>query len=104
MQNLTDTTFDAELNKPGYLLADFWAVWCPPCKAMTPTFEAVAKEIPEVNFVKVNATENPELSTKYRIDKIPAFILFKDGQPVHRTGGLMNATDFAKWVREGMNK
>jgi thioredoxin 1 len=104
MKNLTDSNFEAELNKPGYLLVDFWAVWCPPCKAMTPIFEQVSKEYPDVEFVKVNATENPELSTKYRIDKIPAFILFKDGQPVHRDGGLKNAVEFSSWVKEGMSK
>lgn len=96
MKNLTDATFHAERIKPGYMVADFWSVWCPPCNAMTPIIEEVAKTHPAVNFVKVNTAENVDLTTEYQIQTIPSFILFKDGEVVHRWSGLTNAQGFGK--------
>ena len=101
MQNLTDNNFHAERVKPGFMLADFWAVWCPPCKAMNPTLDKVADEFPSVNFVKVNTTENPELTSEYKIQSIPFFILFKDGEIVQKRGGLMDQKTFSDWLKEG---
>lgn len=94
MLNLTVETFHAERQKPGHLVVDFWGVWCPPCKAMNPILDKVAAAFPGVTFAKVNSTENPELVEEYKVQAIPAFILFKDGEVVHRWSGLMNDADF----------
>lgn len=96
MKNLTDATFHAERVKPGFMLVDFWAVWCPPCKAMNPIIEEVAKAYPGLNVVKVNTTENSELATEYQVQAIPFFILFKDGTPVHQWTGLTPAAEIGK--------
>ena len=101
MLNLTDENFHAERVKQGYLLVDFFGVWCPPCKAMNPILEKVEAEFPLIVFAKVNATENPELSTEYRIQSIPFFILFKDGEVVDRWSGLTNYENFCGKLPEG---
>lgn len=100
MLNLTDETFKAQLAKPGYLVVDFWAVWCPPCKTMGPVFEKVAGTFPNATFAKVNAPENPELSTEHQIQSIPAFLVFKDGKLVHRWTGASGADQFAQILRD----
>ena len=105
MQNLTDATFHAERVKPGFMLVDFWAVWCPPCKAMKPIIDLVSATYPDLNIVKVNTTENPELSTEYKIQAIPSFVLFKDGEIVHRWTGLTGAVEFGKLLEsKGVTK
>ena len=99
MLNLTDETFHAERVKPGYLVVDFWAIWCPPCRLMSPVLDKVVAKFPGTTFAKVNAPENADLSTEYQIQTIPAFLLFKDGTLVHRWNGSSSAEQFEGILR-----
>jgi thioredoxin 1 len=68
------------------VLVDFWASWCPPCHAMNPTIEALAKDF---KVCKVNVDSNPELATHYGISSIPALLIFKEGREVARHVGVI---------------
>jgi len=70
--------FDTLLGQ-GPLVADFWAVWCAPCRALSPILEAVAKTHPEVQWVKVNIEVVPELASRYAVSALPTIKFFKDG-------------------------
>src|SRR5262249_56839417 len=67
------------------VLVDFWASWCPPCRAMNPTIEAVARDF---KVCKVNVDTNQELAAHYDISSIPVLLVFKDGQIVTRHVGI----------------
>jgi len=70
-------------NSTTYLLADFYADWCGPCKQVAPFFSQLASQntIPgSLGFVKINVDEQPEIASKYSIRTIPTFILFKNGK------------------------
>jgi thioredoxin 1 len=67
------------------VLVDFWASWCPPCLAMNPTIEALAKDF---KVCKVNVDTNQELATHYDISSIPALLVFKDGKILARHVGV----------------
>ena len=67
------------------VLVDFWAEWCPPCKAMNPTIEALAWDF---KVCKVNVDTNQPLASRYEISSIPTLLIFKDGQVVARHVGV----------------
>lgn len=76
----------ASHDKP--ILADFWADWCGPCKAMSPVLTELARDWKgRITVIKVNTETKPELASRYRISGIPTLILFKGGSEVHRLTG-----------------
>ena len=68
------------------VLVDFWASWCPPCRAMNPVIDSLAKEF---KVCKVNVDTNQELAGHYGISSIPALLIFKDGKIAARHVGVM---------------
>ncbi len=91
---LTSQNFDKEVTKSSVpVLADFWADWCGPCKALTPVIEEIAKESAgKFKVVKVNVDDSPQLATKWDVMNIPTLILFKSGKEAQRLVGYMSKT------------
>ena len=87
IQVTTPGQLDEVLVKAGDkpVLVDFYASWCPPCRAMTPNINALAKEGHHVVVVNVDAAN--ELAKKYQISSIPALRIFKQKEIVHREEG-----------------
>jgi thioredoxin 1 len=98
--NISDDTFANE-TKSGYVLVDFWAEWCGPCRQLSPIVDEVAGEMHgKLKVCKMNVDENPETPSKYGIRGIPALILFKDGKQIASKVGSMPKTTLAAWLHE----
>jgi len=71
------------------VLVDFWAPWCPPCRAIGPTLDVIAAEYEgKAKVVKIDVDDEPEIASRYGVSSIPALHLFKGGQQV---GQLLGA-------------
>ena len=87
--DITKENFKEEVAEyKGTVLLDFWAVWCGPCRAMSPIVDEIAKEHPEIKVGKVNVDDQMELGRAFKIANIPTLLIIKDGEVVNKQIGL----------------
>lgn len=95
---LNKANFEEEVlksEKP--VLVDFWASWCGPCRMLAPTIDAIADDYASaVKVAKVNVDEENELAMRYKVASIPTLIVFKNGEPVNRSVGVVPREDIVK--------
>lgn len=97
---LTASNFDGYVNGDVPVFVDFWAVWCGPCKTMEPVVERLAaKYAGKVVFGKLNVDEESALSTRYDVQSIPTFMVFRNGQPVDAVIGAVGEVALDRLVQ-----
>ena len=89
VMELTSQNFNEEIINNDLLLVDFWAEWCGPCKSMHPIFTRMAKKYKSVRFARVNVDNAQDIATKYGVQSIPTFIMFKKGEIVNTMIGAV---------------
>lgn len=87
---VTKDTFEAEVlksEKP--VLADFNAAWCGPCRMLKPMLEEIAGETDAFKIVSINIDDEDELADEYDVSSIPCLLVFKGGEEIDRSVGLI---------------
>jgi thioredoxin 1 len=83
-----DARFTADvLESDDPVVVDFHAVWCGPCRVMSPILAEMAEERPDVRFVKMDVDENQETAVRYGVLSMPTLMVFRGGEPVLRLVG-----------------
>jgi thioredoxin 1 len=98
--NFTDAGWDADvLKSPTPVLVDFWAVWCGPCRQMTPIIDQLADEYNgKAKIGKLNVDENGQTAMRYQVRGIPTLLLFKGGQLVATKVGATGKAEVQKML------
>ena len=103
VKEIDDALFEEQVlfnKKP--VLVDFWAPWCGPCKMVAPVIEDVAKELADVDFVKVIVDQSRDYAAQYGVRNIPTLLLFKNGELVAKQVGALNRQKLKEFIEQAV--
>ena len=87
----TDNFDEKVLKSVGKTVVEFFANWCPDCRAAEPVYKEVAKEFEDgITFYKLDIQENPEKAQEFEVKHIPHFIIFEEGKKIGEGTELLN--------------
>lgn len=100
---LNKDNFKDTIENNAFVIVDFWAPWCDPCVAFTPTFEAAAAANPDIVFGMVNTETDPGIGEYFEVNQIPGVLVIREQAGIHAQVGEIGAPAFdeiIKWARE----
>jgi thioredoxin 1 len=102
---LTDDNWKTEvLEAAGPVLVDFWPEWCPPCRMIAPSIEALATAYSgRAKVGKLNVDENPAVAHTFGVRSIPTLLVFKDGQVVDQQIGAVPQPRIAAMIEQQLD-
>lgn len=102
MEKLNNKDFDEKIKGDKLTLVDFSASWCGPCKMFKPIIEQLEENMKDVNFFNADIDDCDEIAKRYRIFSVPTLILFKNGEKVDLSVGLLSYDDLEMFVKKNI--
>jgi thioredoxin 1 len=97
---LTKDNFEEVVTNNEFVIVDFWAPWCGPCRSFAPTYEAVSNDHPDVVFAKVNTEDEQEIAGHFQIRSIPTLMIFRDKIIIFSEAGALPESGFRELVKK----
>lgn len=91
---LNEQNFEEVILNNDFVVIDFWAPWCGPCKGFAPVFEAASEKHEGVTFAKVNTEEHQALAGHFQIRSIPTLVIFREKVIIYAQPGALPAGGF----------
>ena len=97
---LTKDNFEEVVTSNEFVIVDFWAPWCGPCRSFAPTYEKVSEDHPDVVFAKVNTEDEQEIAGHFQIRSIPTLMIFRDKIIIFSEAGALPESAFRELVKK----
>lgn len=97
IQNADQSNF-YDMIREGFVVVDFYGTTCVPCKTFAKILEDVDAEIPFINIVKINTTENPKIARENKVMGVPTIHFYQDGQLQEKHVGVMEAEELKEVI------
>ncbi|MCP4635871.1 MAG: thioredoxin [Methyloversatilis sp.] len=97
---LTEDSFNSTIENSPFVIIDFWAPWCGPCRNFAPVFEAASEKHPDIVFAKVNTEEEQGIAAAFGIRSIPTLMVFRDQIVLYGQPGALPAGQFDQLIEQ----
>ncbi|MES9869798.1 MAG: thioredoxin [Sedimenticola sp.] len=97
---LTKENFEETITNNDFVIVDFWAPWCGPCRSFAPTYEKVAEDNPNIVFAKVNTEDEQEIAMHFQIRSIPTLMIFRENVIIFSQPGALPEGAFRDLVEK----
>ena len=97
---LTKDNFEEVVTNNEFVIVDFWAPWCGPCRSFAPTYKKVSEDHPDVVFAKVNTEDEQEIAGHFQIRSIPTLMIFRDKIIIFSEAGALPESGFRELVNK----
>lgn len=92
--DLTEENFEQTVMNNDFVVIDFWAPWCGPCRGFAPVYEAASEKHADIVFAKVNTEEQQGLAGHFQIRSIPTLMIFREKVVIYAQPGALPAGAF----------
>lgn len=97
---LTKDNFESTVTDNPFVIVDFWAPWCAPCRSFAPTYEKVSEDHGDVVFAKVNTEDEQELAMHFQVRSIPTLMIFRDNIIIFSQPGALPESAFRELLEK----
>ncbi len=86
---LKKDNFEQTIKEKDFVVVDFWAPWCAPCRSFAPVYDKVSEDHDDILFAKINTEEEQEIAAHFQIRSIPTLMIFREQIIIYAQPGAL---------------
>jgi len=95
---LNSQNFEQTIKDNAFVVVDFWAPWCGPCRSFAPVYDKVSADHDDIVFAKVNTEEEQPIAAHFNIRSIPTLMIFRDQIIIFSQPGALPEPSFRQLI------
>ncbi len=98
MLHADETNFQENVLSKDFVVVDFFAEWCGPCRMIGPFLEDIEEQL-GIDVVKINIDESPNIAAQYEVMSIPTLVILKKGEKISENVGAASKARLTDWIK-----